>query len=155
DLSNLKRDTASLEAVSQKLHLSGRVKAGRLMRVAIWIAVLIGIAVPTNYLLHRQTRQIATSSPGQITMAVLPFKVLTVEEQYKYLSLGIPDAIITRLANIKQIRLRPTSMILKYENQQVDLNEVGRTLNVDHVVSGTVQNLGDRFRVSVQLIRVN
>jgi TolB-like protein/lipoprotein NlpI len=85
----------------------------------------------------------------------LPFQVLTASEEIGYLSIGIPDAIITRLANVRQIRLRPTSAILRYENQTADLQEVGRALKTDNVLSGTVQRVGERFRVSVQLVRVS
>jgi TolB-like protein/Flp pilus assembly protein TadD len=81
--------------------------------------------------------------------------VLTAPEEIGYLGIGIADTVITRLANIGQMRVRPTSAILRYENQTVDLQEVGRALKTGHVLSGIVQRVGDRFRVSVQLVRVS
>src|SRR5262245_932788 len=53
------------------------------------------------------------------------------------------------------MRVRPTSAILRYEKQTADLQEVGRALRTEHVLSGTIQRAGERFRVSVQLVRVS
>jgi len=87
---------------------------------------------------------------------VLPFRILNKEaENISFLSLGFPDAIITRLANVRQIRLRPTSAILRYENQNVDAQEAGPALSSDYVVMGTVQKVEERLRVSVQLLRAS
>ncbi|MBA3568660.1 MAG: hypothetical protein H0W28_04830 [Pyrinomonadaceae bacterium] len=63
--------------------------------------------------------------------------------------------MITRLANVRQIRLRQTSAILRYENQNVDAQEAGRALSSDYVVMGTVQKVEERLRVSVQLLRAS
>ena len=69
--------------------------------------------------------------------------------------MGVPDAIISRLAGVRQLRLRPTSAVLRYADRDVDLRSVGRELAVDYVLTGTVQDGGDRLRVSVQLVRLS
>jgi TolB-like protein len=89
------------------------------------------------------------------TLAVLPLQVLTEKEKIGYLGVGISDAIITRLANISQLRVRPTSSILRYKDQPADVQEAGKTLNAENVLSGTLQQVGSRLRVSVQLIRIS
>lgn len=91
-------------------------------------------------------------APKPITLAVLPFRVLSGEDA-KYLSIGIPYALITRVANIGQIRVRSTNSILHYENQNVEARDAGRALDCDYLLAGTVQSAGDRFRVNVQLLR--
>jgi TolB-like protein len=51
------------------------------------------------------------------------------------LSVGVPDAIISRLAGVRQLRLRPTSAILRYADREVDVRAVGRELAVDYVLT--------------------
>jgi eukaryotic-like serine/threonine-protein kinase len=123
--------------------------------LALGLALAILVAVG-GYLLRTRLRQVpASPAAEQVTLAVLPFRALNVPEEIGFLSIGLPDAIITRLASARQIRLRPTSAILRYEKQDVDVQQVGRTLASAHVVIGTVQKVGDRLRVNVQLVRVS
>jgi hypothetical protein len=59
------------------------------------------------------------------------------------------------LANVHQIRVRPTSTILRYENQKVSARAAGQELACDYVVLGTLQKMGDRLQVNVQLVRTS
>jgi eukaryotic-like serine/threonine-protein kinase len=95
------------------------------------------------------------SSAERITLAVLPFDVLAGEQDIAFLRIGIADAIISRLSTVGQLRLRPTSNILRYDKQQVDVRQAGQALAADYIATGTVQKSGEKFRVSSQLVRVN
>jgi Tol biopolymer transport system component/tetratricopeptide (TPR) repeat protein len=68
------------------------------------------------------------------------------------LSIGLADALITRLSNVKTIRVRPTSAVVKYTDLNRDLLIAGYELNVDSVLDGRIQHLGERIRVTVQLV---
>lgn len=89
------------------------------------------------------------------TIAVLPFKPLSNEGREEYLELGIADALITRLSNINQIQVRPTSSVRKYAGTNYDPIVAGRELRTDAVIDGSVQRLGDRLRINVQLVRIS
>ena len=91
----------------------------------------------------------------RITLAVLPFDVLTRDQEIGFLRVGIADAVITKLSNVRQLLLRPTSAVLRYEKQQSDPRQAGQALGTDYVATGTVQKMGERFRISTQLVRVN
>jgi DNA-binding winged helix-turn-helix (wHTH) protein/Flp pilus assembly protein TadD len=86
------------------------------------------------------------------TIAVLPFKAIGATGD-QYLGLGMADALITRLSNLRQITIRPTSSIRKYDREQ-DPVVAGRDLRVEWVLEGSVQKLGKRIRVTVQLVSV-
>ncbi|SRR6266404_1499385 len=88
------------------------------------------------------------------SLAVLPFKPLGPDGDDEYLGLGIADALITRLSNVRQILVRPTSSIFKYAGSRQDPVIAGRELKVDSVVEGSVQVSGDRIRVTVQLVSI-
>jgi TolB-like protein/Flp pilus assembly protein TadD len=91
--------------------------------------------------------------PPITSLAVLPFKPLTGESADPSLQLGMADGVITRLSNLKELTVRPTSAVSRYIEQTADLAAVGRELKVDSVLDGTIQRAGDRLRISVQLIR--
>jgi DNA-binding winged helix-turn-helix (wHTH) protein/tetratricopeptide (TPR) repeat protein len=87
-------------------------------------------------------------------IAVLPFKCLGTNSTDEFLGLGLADALITRLSNLKKIRVRPTSSVLRYREVRDDLTVIGRELKVDALLDGVFQRAGDQIRVSVQFIRV-
>jgi TolB-like protein/DNA-binding winged helix-turn-helix (wHTH) protein/Flp pilus assembly protein TadD len=87
------------------------------------------------------------------SIAVLPFKALAGRSDPS-LELGMADALITKLSNIRQIVVRPTGSVLKYSGTGNDPLAAGRELNVDAVLDGTVQQADDRIRVTARLVSV-
>jgi DNA-binding winged helix-turn-helix (wHTH) protein/tetratricopeptide (TPR) repeat protein len=88
-------------------------------------------------------------------IAVLPFKLLGADGGDESLGQGLADALITKLSTIRQIIVRPTTSILKYAEPGQDPLVVGRELDADFLLDGTIQQVGGRIRVSVQLVRVS
>lgn len=86
------------------------------------------------------------------SIAVLPFKPLGAEPQDEYLGLGIADALITRLSNLKQVKVRPTSAVRNAIKD--DAVSAGRALKVATVLEGTIQKWDEYIRVTVQLVSV-
>src|SRR5262249_12558725 len=87
-------------------------------------------------------------------LAVLPLRVLGPDlAEPSHLGVGIADAIVTRLANVESIRVRPTSAILSFDAPNIDPSEAGRQLRVNHVLTGTVQQVNDTYRFNLQLVR--
>lgn len=87
-------------------------------------------------------------------IAVLPFKSLSLEKTDEYLGLGMADSLITRLSNIRQIVVRPTSAVLKYTASSQDPISAGRELRVKSVLEGSVRRAAERIRVTVQLVSI-
>jgi DNA-binding winged helix-turn-helix (wHTH) protein/TolB-like protein/Tfp pilus assembly protein PilF len=97
-------------------------------------------------------RNSPVSSPTARSIAVLPFKTLGNGKTDQHLSLGLADALITRLGNLKQLTVRPTSAVQRFGDDELDPVTAGRELNVELVLDSRVQRIGDRIRVTVQLI---
>ena len=85
------------------------------------------------------------------SMAVLPFKFIGGEAD-EYLGLGMADALITRLSNLRHIAVRPTSSVRKCSGRE-DSVLVGRELGVEWVLDGSVQKSRKRLPITVQLVR--
>ena len=93
---------------------------------------------------------------GEIkTIAVLPFEDLSAEQTEKYLGVSLADALTNKFGGLKQLTVRPTRSVLKYSESREDLGKIGRELQVDAVLDGRIQRVGERIRVSVQLIRTS
>src|SRR5580700_10313088 len=97
-----------------------------------------------------------SDTTGEIrSLAVLPLRPLNVDPAHAYFSFGIADAIITKLVRNGQMIVRPTSAVLKYVDSAASPLQVGREQKVDAVLSGSVETLPNRVRVSIQLVRVS
>ncbi|HRH43045.1 MAG TPA: winged helix-turn-helix domain-containing protein [Pyrinomonadaceae bacterium] len=88
------------------------------------------------------------------TLAVLPFKTLGKTEENNYLGLGMADALITKLSNLKDLRVRPTSAVIKYNGIEQNPIEAGNSLRVESVIEGSIWHFNERLRVTVQLVNV-
>jgi DNA-binding winged helix-turn-helix (wHTH) protein/TolB-like protein/Tfp pilus assembly protein PilF len=118
--------------------------------VAMVFIAVIGLSIVGLYLWRNRP----APSPQVKSVAVLPFGPLAAENRDEALELGMADALITKLSNIKQIVVRPTSSILKYQDNAQDPLAIGREQKVDLVLEGKIQRSGDNIRVTVQLVRV-
>lgn len=88
------------------------------------------------------------------SLAVLPFSQLDGKPEDDYLGLGMADALINKLTNVRQITVRPTSAIQKYFRMPDNPILAGQQLQVDALLEGRIQSSGKMIRVSVQLLRV-
>lgn len=118
-------------------------------RVIIWAVALslLSVIAAAYFLIFRTETKGADASVRSI--AILPFKVLGSDAD-KYLGIGMADVLITRLSAAGDIMTRPTSAILRYDEQ--DTTNAGRDLKVDATLEGSIHKVGDRLRVTVRLI---
>jgi TolB-like protein/Flp pilus assembly protein TadD len=128
--------------------------AGRRIVLPAVLLTLALAAAAAAYVWMARRATPASVGRAVTTLAVLPFQPLGGTARDEALELGMTDALITRLENVRQIRVRPTSAVLRYADAQPELEAAGRELRVDAVVEGKVQRSGDRIRVTVHLLRV-
>jgi DNA-binding winged helix-turn-helix (wHTH) protein/TolB-like protein/Tfp pilus assembly protein PilF len=88
------------------------------------------------------------------SIAVLPFKLLGGNNSDEYRGVGMADALITRLGGLKNVNVRPTSAVLKYNRPDQNPVVAGRDLSVEAVLEGSIRESGDMIRVTVQLVSV-
>jgi DNA-binding winged helix-turn-helix (wHTH) protein/TolB-like protein/Tfp pilus assembly protein PilF len=118
------------------------------------VVFLVGLTLTLAYAWSPRTSQETKTVAAVRSLAVLPFKPIGAGEEDEYLGLGMADALITKLSNIRAINVRPTSAVRKYDVPDQDPVAAGRELRVDAVIEGSVQRVGDRIRVTVQLVSV-
>ena len=88
------------------------------------------------------------------TVAILPFKNLSKDPNAGFYEFALADAVITELAGLRSLIVRPSSVIAKYQGKDFDPREAGRDLRVQAVLSAGFLRSGDRMRVTAQLLDV-
>jgi DNA-binding winged helix-turn-helix (wHTH) protein/TolB-like protein/Tfp pilus assembly protein PilF len=116
--------------------------------------VLVGGAV---YLWNKSaTPDSQPASASEVkAIAVLPFHSIESNDEGELLGIGMADAVITRLSQLKSIVVRQTRMMVRNTGATPEAISVGREINVDAVLEGNIQKADGRIRVSVRLYRVS
>jgi TolB-like protein len=132
------------------------ISRARLLAAAAVAGALLVAAILFGRSSRTEPEEAATASVvrGTPQVAVLPFRVIDAADDTKALSVGVADSIITQLANVQGLRVRPTPTIMEFSSGPVDPSAAGRQLKVDYVLTGTIQHAQDTYRFNVQLFNV-
>jgi DNA-binding winged helix-turn-helix (wHTH) protein/TolB-like protein/Flp pilus assembly protein TadD len=131
--------------------LSRTTPRQRIVALTVMAVVLAGAVIYAW--VSKEPKPVA--GPAVKSMAVLPFKPLGSDGADEALGFGMADTLITRLSNIRQLIVRPTSSVRKFTSPGQDLLAAGRELKVDAVLEASIQRAGDRVRVTLRLVRVS
>jgi DNA-binding winged helix-turn-helix (wHTH) protein/TolB-like protein/Tfp pilus assembly protein PilF len=133
-------------------------KTGRKLRhrsaviiMAVSLTLIALIAALVHFRISSESKE---RGPVVSSLAVLPFKMIGGEGNDDRLGLGMADALITRLGNLKQVSVRPTNSVRNYAAPGQDPLAAGRELKVEAVLDGNIQRVGDHLRLTAQLIGV-
>ncbi|MDH3494375.1 MAG: protein kinase, partial [Acidobacteriota bacterium] len=88
------------------------------------------------------------------SVAILPFKNLSRDPASDFYEFALADAVITELARLQSLIVRPSSVIAKYHGKEIDEREVGRELKVHAVLTAGFMKGEGRMRVTAQLLDV-
>jgi TolB-like protein/class 3 adenylate cyclase len=94
----------------------------------------------------------ALALPDKPSIAVLPFTNLSGDPEQDYFADGMVEEIITALSRIKWLFVIARNSSFAYKGKAVDVKQVGRELGVRYVLEGSVRKVGDRVRITGQLI---
>jgi TolB-like protein/Tfp pilus assembly protein PilF len=89
---------------------------------------------------------------GRPAIAVLPFDNLSGDPDQEYFADGIAEDLITRLSAWRELPVIARNSSFTYKGKAVDVKQVSRELGVRYVMEGSVRKVGDRVRISAQLI---
>jgi len=138
-------------------HLSGTGRMGRAVR---WLRGITGektVPQPASTS-DRPAHETPVTSVGEgerKSVAILPFKNVSQDPQSSFYEFSLADAVITELARVRSLVVRPSSEIVKYQAREVDPRQAGREMSVSAVLSAGFLRAGDRIRVTAQLVDVN
>jgi serine/threonine-protein kinase len=111
-------------------------------------------AASTQNQLHDTPQTSIPDGAAHTSIAILPFRNLSGDAEVKFYEFSLADAVTTELARLRSLVVRPSSMIAKYQDRQVDPLEAGREMSVSAVLSANFLRAGEKLRVNAQLLDV-
>lgn len=127
-------------------------------RLLVWLSIVIlfiGTLSVYQYLTWKSEQRVS-SVEKEKTIAVLPLKNWSGDVELEYISDGITDAIISKLANIEGIdRVIPFTTMILYKDTNKDLGEIANELKVAYVLEGNFKLSGDAVQSNLKLIEAN
>lgn len=139
---------ASLPAAGNPTH--------RPAKTYLFGAAIFALLLAAGFVVWQRNQSTAkNSSLTEIkSIAVLPLKPIAAAEADKVLSLGLADALITRLGASQKIIVRSVSSVAPFAETDLDALAAGRKLQADAVLDGSFQRSDNRLRVSARLLSV-
>lgn len=101
-----------------------------------------------------QTEQTSMGDKERKSVAILPFRNLSNDPETAFYEFSLADAVITELARVRSLVVRPSSTIVKYQGKAVDPGDAGREMGVDAILAASFLRAGERLRVTAQLLDV-
>jgi TolB-like protein/Tfp pilus assembly protein PilF len=93
-----------------------------------------------------------TGPPPEKSIAVLPFENMSADPEQEYFSDGISEELLNLLAQLPELRVISRSSSFSFKGEDIAVPEIAAQLNVAHVLEGSVRKMGDRVRITAQLI---
>ena len=118
----------------------------KILGVVAILFVLVAIAVMAWFFLKNPSHDQIQS------IAVMPFVNASGNSEVEYLSDGLTDSLIFRFSQLPNVKVSPTSSVMRFKGTAKDVADIARELNVDAVLSGRLMQVGDNLSISVQLV---
>jgi serine/threonine-protein kinase len=100
------------------------------------------------------SRRAGTGKPPLTSIAVLPFANFSPEQDQDYFCDGMTDALINALAKVEGLRVVSRTSAFEFKRKAKDIRRIGEQLSVGSVLEGSVQRVGNKVRITAQLIKV-
>lgn len=127
-----------------------------------WVAMLalvstLSLAAAGTLLVRQRQSEIAAgpTAPRSASVAVLPFRNLSPDKRQGYLSDGLTEELIGRLARVPGLKVIGSSSTLQFKGRDEDPRAIGKQLGVAYLLEGSLQTDGRRLRVTAALTKTD
>ncbi len=86
------------------------------------------------------------------SIAVMPFENRNSDADTDYLSDGLAESVIFRLTQLPDLKVSPTSSVMRYKGKETDVAKIASELGVDAVMTGRLTKRGDNLNITVELV---
>ena len=147
-----KSDVVSTDIVKEEI--STKPASKKQLPWAVGAAVIAILLVVLWNLPFFSSGDIVLEASGEIrSIAVLPLENLSGDPEKEYFSDGMTEALIADIAKIRSLKVISRTSVMQYKGVRKPLPEIGKELNVDAILEGSVLLIGDEVRITAQLIR--
>ena len=120
----------------------------------IWIAAASCLLLAAGIVIVGRHRSAAAAAPIR-SLAVLPFVSFGEQRNTSALADGLTEEVINALTRDSGLRIVARTSSFQYKNQARDIRDIGKALNVDAILEGSVRREQEKIRVTAQLIRAS
>ena len=138
----LRPPTSSAEFITQEVQ---KHKLGVVLGSLIVLA-LVGVGLWFFYF------RASAANKAISSIAVLPFQNKSSDADTDYLSDGLAESLIYRLSQLPNLKVSPTSAVMRYKGQELDAQRIAKELGVQAVMSGRLIQRGENLSISVELV---
>ena len=127
--------------------------SARMRWAAITVALLALAGVVAGIVMFSRYRVRSTLTAPEKSIAVLPFENFSTDRENAFFTDGMQDDILTALAKVGDLKVISRTSVMTYASTAIrNLRDIGEALGVTHVLEGSVRRVGNRVRVTAQLI---
>ena len=149
------KKTESIEVAKEQeppsIPVKRRVKVSDVI-IAMLIVVVVILAYPKIF--TKDKLEGIRNSDGRFSIAVLPFVDMSPNKDQEYFCDGMTEEIINALSHITDLRVVARTSAFSFKGKNIDIREIGKQLNVEILLEGSVRKSGDNLRVTAQLINI-
>jgi len=138
---------AAVRTVPSAEHLVSGIWRHKIAFGALALLALVALISLGFYLLAGRGEEKAIES-----IAVLPFVNTNADPNIEYLADGIPESIINSLSQVPKLKVMSRTSAFRFKGRETDAQEVGRTLDVQAVLTGHVAQRGEGLLISIELV---
>jgi TolB-like protein len=150
-ITSLKKQNQHTEEVSkQESELKPVQQKNLKAKIILTSAIVLAMIVLGYFFIPKLFK---SSKPVEKSIAVLPFKLLSDEPNKQYLADGIMDAILLNLQKFKDLRVMSRTSVEQYRGTTKTTHQIGQELDVEYLLEGSFQKVGDNVKLIMQLIK--
>jgi TolB-like protein/Tfp pilus assembly protein PilF len=142
----------------EKINLNKIKYRNQINKVANAIKEIIVGLKTSSYESHTEQKRVLSTKDIQDiqekSIAVLPFVDMSPERDQDYFCDGITEEIINALAHIENFKVIARTSAFAFKDKHVDIREIGRILDVETLLEGSIRKSGNQLRITAQLIKV-
>jgi eukaryotic-like serine/threonine-protein kinase len=151
------RSAEPLKPVAPR-HLAGPGRVGRALRwlrgVSAYEEATASVRAGSPEPAGHDTPATSIGDQERKSVAILPFRNVGNDQESSFYEFSLADAVITELARVRSLVVRPSSEIARYQGIAVDPRQVGREMSVSAILAAGFLRSGQRIRVTAQLVDV-
>ena len=122
-------------------------------RLIVSAAVIIAV-IAVGYALYMRYSAKEISTEEIKSIAVLPFRDMSPEKDQDYFCEGIAESILNALTHVEDLSVKARTSSFAFKGEEVSIREIGRLLDVETILEGSVLKSGNRLLITDQLINV-
>jgi len=145
------KNQKDIQTISLGLYALKNVKE----QVEIFAISNPGLKIPDSNTLEGKGQKVREKESTEKSIAVLPFINMSNDPEQDYFCDGISEEIINALAQLNNLRVIARTSTFSFKDKNMDVREIGKTLDVTTLLEGSVRKSGNRLRITTKLLKVS